>query len=73
MPLIQVTIIYWMANLNPSAAQFFWACLIYVLVANSAVTFGQFLSSMAPNAEIANGLSCKQFQFILKLNQFNLN
>ena len=41
LPFIFVTILYWMANLNDSAASFFLCCFIIILVANTAVSFGK--------------------------------
>ena len=54
-----MAIIYWMANLNPSAGSFFLSWIIFALVSNTAASFGTLISALAPTPEVAVGLSSK--------------
>jgi len=47
-PFIMVTIVYWMTNLNNDVGRFFICVGIIILVANCSVSFGCFLSVVAP-------------------------
>ena len=51
------TIVYWMSNLNNDPIRFMFCCLTLVLVANSAVSFGSFISASAPSVNAALALS----------------
>nr|UOU03360.1 ATP-binding cassette subfamily G-like 10 [Brachionus rubens] len=52
-PAVFVTIIYWMADLNKEGNRF-WICMaLIILVAQCSVSFGTFLSSVAPNTNTA--------------------
>ncbi len=53
LPLCLTTIVYWMTNLNYNFDRFAIACVIIVLVANTSVAFGGFLSAISPNYNIA--------------------
>lgn len=46
-----------MANLNSSIERYLICCAIVILVANSAVSFGRFLSAVSPSINVALGLS----------------
>jgi hypothetical protein len=46
-----------MANLNNDAGRFFICCAIVILVSNIAVSFGGFISAVAPSTNVALGLS----------------
>lgn len=48
-----------MSNLNPDVGRFFICVAIIILVANTAVAFGNFISAAAPSANAALGLSGK--------------
>jgi hypothetical protein len=56
-PLIFVSIVYWMAALNEKVDRFFICCAVIILVANSAVSFGSFLSCIAPSVNVALAIS----------------
>ena len=57
MPTIFMSICYWMANLNNGIDRFLIAVLIVVLVTQTSVSFGTFLSACAPSTQIAIALS----------------
>ncbi|CAF1149679.1 unnamed protein product, partial [Brachionus calyciflorus] len=46
-PAIFVSIVYWMAGLNSDFIKFALCVLTVILVANSAVSFGSFISAAA--------------------------
>ncbi len=56
-PLMFTTIVYWMSDLNNDPIRFMFCCLVLVLVANSAVSFGSFISAAAPSVNAALALS----------------
>eukprot|EP00013_Stygamoeba_regulata_P015839 CAMPEP_0177682438 /NCGR_PEP_ID=MMETSP0447-20121125/31260_1 /TAXON_ID=0 /ORGANISM="Stygamoeba regulata, Strain BSH-02190019" /LENGTH=612 /DNA_ID=CAMNT_0019191943 /DNA_START=145 /DNA_END=1980 /DNA_ORIENTATION=+ len=53
LPILQGTILYWMANLNPSAERFFIFLAIIVLLYNVTQSLGLFVSAIAPTAQAA--------------------
>jgi len=57
LPIISTSICYWMANLNNDAGRFLICCGIVILVSNIAVSFGGFISAVAPSTNVALGLS----------------
>ncbi len=56
-PFVFITICYWMANLNNGIDRYFICSGIIILVAQTAVSFGEFLSACAPNTNSAIALS----------------
>lgn len=62
LPFVFVTINYWMSNLNSDVGKFFICAGIIILVANTSVAFGSFLSAAAPSANAALGLSGKKLK-----------
>jgi ABC-type multidrug transport system permease subunit len=46
-----------MANLNNDVDRYFICCAIIILVSNASVSFGRFLSAVAPSINVALGLS----------------
>jgi len=53
-PLINVTIIYWMVDLKNSLTSFIFTCLIMILNANASIAFGHLISVISPNVSVAN-------------------
>ncbi len=52
-PVIFMSIAYFMAGLNPDPWRFFICVAIIVLVVQCSLAFGTFLSAIAPNTNIA--------------------
>lgn len=57
LPFIFTTICYWMADLNNDLSRFLICAAMLILVAQTAVSFGTFLSACAPNTNSAIALS----------------
>nr|UOU03353.1 ATP-binding cassette subfamily G-like 2 [Brachionus rubens] len=53
LPIVFMTIAYWMANLNNDPGRFFICVSIIVLVVQCSLAFGTFLSAVAPSTNIA--------------------
>ena len=52
LPILFMSIVYWMANLNNDIAKFVLCVLVMVLVVQSALAFGTLLSVVAPSGVI---------------------
>ena len=52
LPIMFITIVYWMANLNNEISRFAVCALVMVLVVQSSLAFGTFISVSAPSAMI---------------------
>ena len=52
LPIIFMSIVYWMSNLNNDINRFIVCVLVMVLVVQSALAFGTFLSVVAPSGVI---------------------
>ncbi|RNA38237.1 white-like isoform X1 [Brachionus plicatilis] len=57
LPILFMSIAYWMANLNNSADRFFICVAIIVLVVQCSLAFGCFLSAVAPSTNVALALA----------------
>nr|QNH67901.1 ATP-binding cassette transporter subfamily G-like protein 2 [Brachionus rotundiformis] len=57
LPILFMSIAYWMANLNNSADRFFICVSIIVLVVQCSLAFGCFLSAIAPSTNVALALA----------------
>ncbi|XP_022079982.1 protein white-like [Acanthaster planci] len=53
LPLILVTVPYWMIGLYPAAVNFFTACLVICLSTGTAISFAYFLSSVSRTVSMA--------------------
>ena len=75
MPFILVSIVYWMANLNPLAYSFFICWIIIVLISNISAGYGTLISTLASTPEVALGLSSR-WNFIFTIPStliYNIN
>ena len=68
-----MSICYWMANLNNELDRFFTCVLIVILVAQTAVSFGTFLSACAPTTNIAIAISGPVLVPLMIFSGFLLN
>lgn len=57
MPFIFMTVVFWMSNLSDSITNFLTCTGIIILSAQASVSFGNFLSAVAPNTNVAIALS----------------
>nr|APD26554.1 ATP-binding cassette transporter subfamily G-like1 protein [Brachionus koreanus] len=57
LPILFMSIAYWMANLNNNVERFFTCVCIIVLVVQCSLAFGCFLSAVAPSTNIALALA----------------
>jgi ATP-binding cassette, subfamily G (WHITE), eye pigment precursor transporter len=53
LPFLLVTIVYWMAALNPAWQAYLTACCILALVANAAISFGYIFSCACKSTQTA--------------------
>nr|QNH67903.1 ATP-binding cassette transporter subfamily G-like protein 4 [Brachionus rotundiformis] len=72
-PAIFVAIVYWMAGLNNDGLKFALCVLTIILVANSAVSFGSFISAAAPSVNAALALSAPLLVPLMIFSGFFLN
>ncbi|RNA03564.1 white-like isoform X2, partial [Brachionus plicatilis] len=72
-PAIFVSIVYWMAGLNNDGLKFALCVLAIILVANSAVSFGSFISAAAPSVNAALALSAPLLVPLMIFSGFFLN
>lgn len=56
-PVIFVSIIYWMSDLSREGNRFIICICMIILVAQCAVSFGTFLSAVSPNTNTALALT----------------
>jgi hypothetical protein len=73
LPTMFMTICYWMADLNHDPTKFFTCVAIVVLVAQIAISFGTFLSAIAPNTDVALALSGPLLVPLMIFSGFLLN
>nr|UOU03355.1 ATP-binding cassette subfamily G-like 5 [Brachionus rubens] len=73
LPFVFITINYWMSNLNNDVGRFFICVAIIILVANCAVAFGSIISTLAPSAAAATGLSAPILVPLMIFSGFFLN
>jgi ATP-binding cassette, subfamily G (WHITE), eye pigment precursor transporter len=73
MPTIFMSICYWMANLNNELDRFFTCVLIVILVAQTSVSFGTFLSACAPSTNVAIAISGPVLVPLMIFSGFLLN
>jgi ABC-type multidrug transport system permease subunit len=72
-PIIFVAIVYWMSGLDEKAEKFLICCAVIVLVSNCAVSFGSFLSTVAPDVNAALALSGPLLVPLMIFSGFFLN
>jgi ATP-binding cassette, subfamily G (WHITE), eye pigment precursor transporter len=57
LPMVFITICYWMIGMYPDVTCFFIACAVIVLVTNAAVSFGYFISCVSGTENLALALA----------------
>ncbi len=62
-----------MANLNNDGSKFIICCIINLIVANCAVSFGYLVSAISPNANVATGIASPLMVPLMIFSGFFLN
>ena len=73
LPVIFISIVYWMANLNPDPGRFFICMLVIVLVVQCSSSFGTFLSVVSPSTNVALAIAGPVLVPLMIFSGFLLN
>ncbi|XP_068243394.1 protein white-like [Palaemon carinicauda] len=72
-PIVLISISYFMVGMNPLAERFFIAMGIIVVVSNAVTSFGLMISCLAPNLNVALGMSAPLIVPLMIFGGFFLN
>ncbi|XP_054719148.1 protein white-like [Uloborus diversus] len=73
MTVMFITILYWMVGLNPDYKAFLISLAIFILIANTAASFGYMISCLANTLNIALSISTPLLMPLLLFGGFYLN
>lgn len=73
LPIIFVSIFYYMVGFNSDADKFFWCCLICILIYQVVVSFGYLISCITPNLQAAVTLATPSITPLFIVGGFFMN
>nr|QUF59467.1 ATP-binding cassette transporter Abcg-like2 [Brachionus angularis] len=73
LPIVFMSIVYWMANLNNDAERFFICVGVIILVVQCSLAFGTFISAASPSTNVALALSGPVLVPLMIFSGFLLN
>ena len=73
MPILLMTLVYWMIGLYDDLVTFLYANLILILVTNTASGFGYIISSISPGIDFALNVSGPILMLIMLFGGFLVN